>query len=101
MLRSKSPGLAGQEVSGLLLNQYTLAALMCRAASEAGLDPDRLSPTRALRTVRRRSADPAAISPEDLAASVTDVQRQITRKRHLDPHAATAATHAKSNGYDA
>jgi hypothetical protein len=63
MLRSKSPELVEQEVFGLLLTQYTLAALMCRAASEAGLDPDRLSPTRTLRIVRRRVADPAAISP--------------------------------------
>jgi len=63
MLRSKSPELVEQEVFGLLLTQYTLAALMCRAASEAGLDPDRLSPTRTLRIVRRRIADPAAISP--------------------------------------
>jgi hypothetical protein len=63
MLRSKSPELVEQEVFGLLLTQYTLAALMCRAASEAGLDPDRLSPTRMLRIVRRRIADPAAISP--------------------------------------
>ena len=63
MLRSKSPELVEQEVFGLLLTQYTLAALMCRAASEAGLDPDRLSPTRTLRIVRRRIADPAAFSP--------------------------------------
>ncbi|MFG2421475.1 hypothetical protein ACGFWD_20810 [Streptomyces sp. NPDC048448] len=44
------------------MTPYTLAALMCRAAPEAGLDPDRLSPTRTLRIVRRRIADPAAIS---------------------------------------
>ena len=34
--------------------------------------------------MRRRIADPAAISPEDLAAAVTEVQREITRKRHLN-----------------
>jgi len=60
ILRSKSPDMVKQEVWALLLTHYSIRHLMCRAADEADIDPDRLSFTRALRIIRRqvtRSAD--------------------------------------------
>jgi hypothetical protein len=63
VLRSRSPDLVEQELWALLLAHYGIGALLCRAADEAGVDPDRLSFLRALRIVRRQVADQAAVSP--------------------------------------
>ncbi len=60
ILRSKSPDMVKQEVWASLLTHYSIRNLMCRAADEADVDPDRLSFMRALRIIRRqitRSAD--------------------------------------------
>jgi hypothetical protein len=37
--------------------------LICRAATEAGIDPDRVKFERTVRIARRRAADPAAFPP--------------------------------------
>jgi hypothetical protein len=63
VLRSKSPDMVRQEIYGYLLTHYALSALICRAATEAGIDPDRVKFKRTVRIVRRRVADPAAFSP--------------------------------------
>ncbi|MEV0054339.1 IS4 family transposase [Saccharopolyspora shandongensis] len=63
VLRSKSPGMVRQEIYGYLLTHYALSALICRAATEADIDPDRVKFTRTVRLVRRRITDPAAFSP--------------------------------------
>jgi hypothetical protein len=63
VLRSKSPDLVKQELYGYLLTHYAISALICRAATEADIDPDRVKFTRTLRILRRRVADPAAFSP--------------------------------------
>jgi hypothetical protein len=63
VLRSKSPDLVEQELYGYLLTHYAISALICRAATEADIDPDRVKFTRTLRMIRRRVADPAAFSP--------------------------------------
>lgn len=42
---------------------HALAALICRAATEADIDPDRVSFVKAVRIARRRIADPTAFSP--------------------------------------
>ena len=63
ILRSQSPDLVEQEMWGLLLAHYAIRELMCRAADEAELDPDRLSFLRTVRIVRRQIDDPAAFSP--------------------------------------
>jgi hypothetical protein len=63
VLRSKSPDLVRQELYGYLLTHYAISALICRAATEADIDPDRVKFTRTLRMIRRRVADPAAFSP--------------------------------------
>jgi hypothetical protein len=59
VLRSKSPGMARQEVYGYLLTHYAVSALICRAATEADIDPDRVKFLRTVRIIRRRAADPA------------------------------------------
>ena len=54
MLRSGSPDLIEQEIWGYLLTHYALSALICTAATSAGIDPDRVkfnSPARLCRAV--------------------------------------------------
>ena len=63
VLRSKSPDMVRQEIYGYLLTHYALSALICRAATEAGTGPDRVTFKRTVRIVRRRAADPAAFPP--------------------------------------
>jgi hypothetical protein len=63
VLRSKSPDLVHQEIYGYLLTHYAISALICRAATEADIDPDRIKFTRTVRIVRRRVADAAAFPP--------------------------------------
>ncbi|WP_432840707.1 IS4 family transposase [Dactylosporangium sp. CA-092794] len=63
VLRSKSPDLVVQEIYGYLLTHYAISALICHAATEAGIDPDRVKFLRTVRIVRRRIDDPAAFSP--------------------------------------
>jgi hypothetical protein len=53
VLRSQSPALAEQEIWGYLLTHYALSALICQAATAAGIDPDRVKFKRTLRIVRR------------------------------------------------
>jgi hypothetical protein len=59
VLRSKSPDLVGQEIYGYLLTHYAISALVCRAATEADIDPDRIKFKRTVRIIRRRVTDPA------------------------------------------
>ena len=63
VLRSKSPDMVRQEIYGYLLTHHAISALICRAATEADIDPDRIKFLRTVRIVRRRVADPAAFSP--------------------------------------
>jgi hypothetical protein len=62
VLRSKSPDMVRQEIYGCLLAHHAISALICRAATEAGIDPDRVKFTRTLRIVRR-AVGPAAFPP--------------------------------------
>jgi hypothetical protein len=59
VLRSQSPDLVRQEIYGYLLTHYAISALICRAATEADIDPDRVKFKRTVRILRRRAADPA------------------------------------------
>ncbi|WUL67689.1 IS4 family transposase [Amycolatopsis sp. NBC_00345] len=63
VLRSQSPEMVKQEIWALLLTHYSIRALMCRAADEADVDPDRLSFMRTLRVIRRQVTSQAAFSP--------------------------------------
>ena len=59
VLRSKSPDMVRQEIYGYLLTHYAISALICQAATEADIDPDRVKFLRTVRILRRRAADPA------------------------------------------
>jgi len=63
VLRSKTPGLVEQELWGLLLAHYAVRQLMERAAWQQGLDPDRLSFVHALRVIKRKMPQAAALPP--------------------------------------
>jgi hypothetical protein len=53
VLRSGSPELIEQEIWGYLLAHHAISALICTAATAAGIDPDRVKFKRTLRIVRR------------------------------------------------
>jgi len=59
VLRSQSPAMVKQEIWGYLLTHYAISALICAAATAAGVDPDRVKFKRTVRVIRRRAADPA------------------------------------------
>jgi hypothetical protein len=83
VLRSQSPDMVRQELWGYLLAHYALSALACRAATAAGIDPDRVKFTRTLR-IARRSAGPA-LPPGQQAALLAEVSADITRNKNLNP----------------
>jgi hypothetical protein len=62
VLRSKSPDMVRQEIYGYLLTHHAISALICQAATEADIDPDRVKFTRTVRIVRR-AVGPAAFPP--------------------------------------
>ncbi len=63
VLRSKTPELVEQELWGLLLAHFAIRQLMAQAAWPRGLDPDRLSFTHAVRVIKRKMPQAAAIPP--------------------------------------
>lgn len=63
VLRSKKPDLVLAEIYGYLLTHYALSALICEAATEAQIDPDRVKFTRTVRMVRRRADTSADFPP--------------------------------------
>jgi IS4 transposase len=67
VLRSKTPELVRQEVWGLLLAHFAVRGLMHEAALKADEDPDRLSFSHAVRVVRRKVPQFAALSPSGQA----------------------------------
>ena len=62
-LRSKKPEMIRQEIWALLLTHYAVRSFMQEAADTVDLDPDRLSPIRAINIIRRSVTDPAEFSP--------------------------------------
>ncbi len=67
VLRSKTPDLVRQEFWGLLLAHFAVRGLMHEAALRVGEDPDRLSFLHAVRVVRRKLPQFAALSPSGQA----------------------------------
>jgi hypothetical protein len=63
ILRSKSPDMVRQEIYGYLLTHHAISALICRAATEADIDPDRVKFLRTVRIIRRQAPGPAAFPP--------------------------------------
>jgi hypothetical protein len=58
ILRSQSPDTVKQEIWGYFLTHYAVTALICTAATNVGIDPDRVKFKRAIRIIRRAD-DPA------------------------------------------
>jgi len=65
-LRSKSPEVLYQELSGLLLAHYAVRAWMHQSALQADLDPDRLSFTHALHVLDTACYELTIVAPLDL-----------------------------------
>jgi hypothetical protein len=63
ILRSRSPEMVRQEIYGYLLTHHAISALICRAATEADIDPDRVKFLRTVRIIRRQAPGPAAFPP--------------------------------------
>jgi hypothetical protein len=63
VLRSKTPALVQQEFWGLLLAHFAIRQLMAQAAWPRHLDPDRLSFVHAVRVIKRKLPQAAAIPP--------------------------------------
>jgi Insertion element 4 transposase N-terminal/Transposase DDE domain len=63
VLRSKSPPMIRQEIYAMLCCYQAIRTLITRAADDAGLDPRRVSFTRARDAVRGRLSDPGSFSP--------------------------------------
>ena len=63
VLRSKTPDLVEQELWGLLMAHFAIRQLMDQAAWQRELDPDRLSFMHAVRVVKRKLPQAAALPP--------------------------------------
>jgi hypothetical protein len=63
ILRSKSPDMVRQEIYGYLLTHHAISALICRAATETDIDPDRVKFLRTVRIIRRQASGTAAFPP--------------------------------------
>ena len=63
VLRSKTPDLVRQKLWGLLLAHFAIRQLMAQAAWQRALDPDRLSFTHAVRVIKRKMPQAAAVPP--------------------------------------
>lgn len=84
VLRSQTPAGVVQEIYGLLLGHFVVRRLMFEAASQKGLDPDRLSFTGTLKILRCRLAE-APTQPRRLSAWWHDLLNEITDKNELLP----------------
>jgi len=65
VLRSRKPDGVLQELYGFACVHYAISWLLHQTASEAGLDPDRLSYISGLRAVRRKLSRPESFSPHE------------------------------------
>jgi hypothetical protein len=63
ILRSHKPGTVRQEIYGYLLTHYAISTLICRAATEADIDPDRVKFLRTVRILRRNVTESAEFPP--------------------------------------
>jgi len=77
-----------REIYGHLLTHYAISALICKAATEAGIDPDRVKFKRTVRILRRRVADPA-FPPEQQQRAAARVMATSPGRRTSTRSAAT------------
>lgn len=76
--RSKTPAGVVQELYGLLLAHYVIRSVMHEAALARGLDPDRLSFTDCLRTVRCHGPE---VTAKGLAQWYADLVREVGQQQ--------------------
>jgi hypothetical protein len=92
---AQSPDMVKQEIWGYFLTHYAVTALICTAATNAGIDPDRVKFKRAIRIIRR--ADDPAFPPltSDNGSSAASWPPSPTRGSST--RNANAATRASSS----
>lgn len=73
VLRSKTADGVAQEAWGMLCVHYAIRALMCAAAQQGEIDPDRISSTRSMRAARRS----VRRSVDDIAAGLSHATGEI------------------------
>ncbi len=87
VLRSKTPEGVMQELYALLLAHYAVRAMMYQSATEADLDPDRLSFTEAVFQISEAVADLAVADPAHrnwlLSLLLTCLRRRLLPPRRL------------------
>ena len=101
VLRSKTPEGARQEAWGYLCAHYAIRALMASAAGDRGVDPDRVSFTRALHAARRSVRSGLGTATGALAAAlpevVAEINDELVRDRRL--RAAARVVKRKMSNY--
>jgi hypothetical protein len=95
VLRSKSPPMIRQEIYAMLCCYQAIRTLISHAADGAGIDPARISFTRAGDGIRSRISDSGCFPPDGLAEETADLAVEITHRRNLVPNAPAAATSAR------
>jgi hypothetical protein len=81
---SAEPDTVRQEIYGYLLTHYAISALICRAATEADIDPDEVKFLRTVRSVRRRRRHPL-VSPRDQTRPTQPLPGQTTPSHRHPP----------------
>ena len=97
VLRSKSPPMIRQEIYAMLCCYQAIRTLISHAAADAGIDPARISFTRARDGIRSRISDSGAFPPDRLADLAADLAFEITFHRNLVPRRPGRATSGKPN----
>jgi hypothetical protein len=101
VLRSKSPEGVRQEAYGYLCTHYAIRALMAKTADDNGVDPDRVSFTRALHASRRSVRSGVGTATHDLAAALaptlTEIASDLLPERRL--RAAARVVKRKMSNY--
>lgn len=101
VLRSKTPDGVRQEIYGYLCTHYAIRALMASAAGDRGVDPDRISFTRALHAARRSVRAGLGTATHTLAVAlpeaIAEICRQILPERRL--RAAARVVKRKMSNY--
>ena len=72
-----------QEIYGYLLTHHAISALICQAATEADIDPDRVKFTRTVRMVRR--AVGSAFPPDQQGVLRAAIKAGVAARRNLNP----------------
>jgi hypothetical protein len=74
-----------QEIYGYLLTHHAISALICRAATEADIDPDRVTFKRTVRLVRAVASPTRRPFPDQQKRSLQAAMADITKKSNLNP----------------